>query len=200
MSREKTDRDAVNRTTRSIPAAASALQAMFDGTYARWSVAGAVRRRSAAGEKVQQVVIPRLAAPPAIGSSREWRFFNCLIDRAQQLAGAGRLEIRPPPAGARFGDRCLVLRCEGVEHELFCCWQENWGCVLAIRTGPPSFVRELAAQLLSRGYELQGNWLRCWRPIMAPMDVMPYTVDCPDEETLFRLAGIPKVTEPWDRK
>ncbi|MCK6458191.1 MAG: hypothetical protein L6Q92_16885 [Phycisphaerae bacterium] len=190
----------MNRTARSMPAAASALQAMFNGTYTRWAVAGAVRRRAEGEAKVQHVMIPRLAAPPAIGSSRDWRLFNLLVERAQHLAHAGRLEIKPPPADARFGDRCLVLRCDGIDHELFCCWPENWGCVLAIRTGPPSFVRELAARLLSNGYELQRNWLQCWRPSMQPMEIVPYTVDCPDEETLFRLAGIPKVTEPWERK
>lgn len=188
----------MTQTYESLLAKAYAFQRLFDGAAARWSVAGALRRRVAGGNKVQHVVIPSLAAPPQSGSSRDWRLFNRLAERAQQLGAVGRVELRPPPAGSRFGDRCLALRCDDIDHELYCCSAENWGCVLVIRTGPPAFVVALAERLLDRGYELHGNWLRSWRP--GPDDTPPKTIDCPDEESLFRFAGISTVTEPWKRK
>ena len=74
----------------------------------------------------------------------------------------------------------------GIVVELFAATLENWGLILALRTGPAEFNHKLVTQwshggIMPMGMAMRGGYL--WRGLAR--------LESPDEETFFGQIGIP---------
>lgn len=199
----------MSTTTRRVPRtealdAASRFRALFDGTFDRWEFAGSLRRQCPTVGDIEHVLIG-LSAAPAWPS--EQVLFEGAIEppcpqpmvpqRAMQLIENGTLTLaRYGESGTtRCGDRYIGLMFEGVKHELFIATPENWGLILAIRTGSADFSRELVTALRPRGFKADGG--RLMRRTRGPGEEWE-TIQAPDEATVFEAAGLP-ITPPEKR-
>lgn len=166
---------------------AEAFRALFaPACYARWEIAGSLRRRKPEVGDVEHVIVPAFGTIPGDGLFAEPRQVNLLWQRLDDMVKAGTLtrHVYASAAGAteRWGDRYRGVDYMGFNHEIFTACEENWGSVLAIRTGPAEFSKGLVVGLQRKGYMNKGGYVRnksqwvcsacCWRgtaPLWTPV-------------------------------
>lgn len=161
-----------------------AFQRLFQGTYARWEIAGAVRRQKAGenDEDLRHVVIP-LAGDGV--------FDNAVWQRAAELATGKKLKPWPYPHGSIHwvepGATLIAAERGGRRHEICLATEENWGARLAQHTGPRGFWEMLLWRLRHAGtlYLRHGMVYAANRSIPAAADT---AIPCRDERDFFRLA------------
>lgn len=153
---------------------AEAFRRLFAGTYERWEVAGSVRRRVSAVGDIEHVVVGRGV----------W-------DRmAELMPEPGLFEARQPvltravyPDGKhRWGDRYRGVVFRGFRHDVFRSEPETLGAILAIRTGPADFSREMVMRLRERGLCMNGGRVETSAGNPVP---------CASEPAFFVLLGAP---------
>lgn len=145
-------------TRRALGAAkadAEAFRELFSGCFDRWEVAGSVRRGRPEVGDIEHVVISRFG--PVMGEGQLIvRPGHLLWERMDRLVAEGVLRKAVYPDGStRWGDkyRGVVYPSGegGFRHEVFRAEIDNWGPILAIRTGPAELSRRLVTQLARSG-------------------------------------------------
>jgi|GEM_PF-685206 len=222
---------------------AEAFRDLFPrGSYADWEIAGSLRRRKSEVGDVEHVVMPQFAARTVPGdglfASSVTETVNLVWHRLDELVADGTVakhvystRIDPNvtfkrgddfkangPAKEipvyRWGDKYRGVDFRGFNHEIFMAAADNWGSVLAIRTGPAEYSQWLVTRL--RGQNRRNKDGKVWRcepcsqigapghgalcgdcqgTNLKPAEVIP----APDEATYFQLCGIPFL-EPQERK
>lgn len=151
----------------------------------RISVAGSVRRQKPEVKDIEIVCIPKTA--PAVG------LFGDLsnVERTQGFVDAvrslGRI-IKGNPIDGRY---IQVSSPGAVQIDIFTASRDNWGLILAIRTGSADYSHHILAKgWASRGYKAENGMLhnRVGTPIVTP-----------EEKDVFKIAMVPW-TEPRQRE
>jgi DNA polymerase/3'-5' exonuclease PolX len=146
----------------------------------RIEIAGSIRRRCPHVGDIEIVAIPKRVTIDLLGEeSVPHPAFCDLVYRWPAVKG------RPD---GRYTQRVLP---EGINLDLFMATPDNWGLILAIRTGSAAYSH----QVLARG------WVRSGYTSVGGMLVRDYgspPVPVREEEDLFRLIGL-DWSEPWQR-
>lgn len=155
----------------------------FGGTFVRWEVAGSVRRNRAEVGDIEHVVIPKIID----GRNVLWERLDSLVPGIGLFANPDaplRKSIYSNGTN-RWGEKYRGVDFAGVKHEIFTADEENFGCILAIRTGPAEFSKKLVTMLLHGGNFRQqdGYLVRTAGPNIGER------VPCPDEKAFFQLCG-----------
>jgi DNA polymerase/3'-5' exonuclease PolX len=199
--------------------AAEKFQGMFDGCYERWAVAGSIRRGRPDISDSEHVVIPRFGDVPARDLFGSPTRVNLLFNRMDELVANEELAKHVYTNGLRWGDKYRgvdqTFLGVTVMNEVFCADAENWGSVLAIRTGPAELSQRLVVGLRRGGYRNKEGYV--WKCVVCchcdgERGREPKCVACdgtglepdervsvPDERTFFKLAGI-AWAEPENRQ
>lgn len=168
---------------------------LLDPCCLRREIAGSVRRRKPHVGDIEIVAIPRLGEPMLDLFGNESGDGPDLLDRhVRQLLEDGMFAARPDINGhTAVGTRYKRLLYRDAPLDLFTATEANWGQILAIRTGPGLFSKQLMSS------RLQGGWLpvgvrseggQMWRGKAA--------LEMPEEADVFALVGA-TVLEPWRR-
>lgn len=173
--------------------AAKQFRALFHGSFDRWEFAGSVRRQRPDCGDVEHVIIPKME--PAKASTLfadEQELHNAVTLRARFLVNEGVLEKKEygDDGRTRMGEKAMGLVYRGIAHELYCATPDNWGAILAIRTGPAEFSKQLVTDLRRYGYRMEDGAL------YHEGRVIP----CPSEDVLFSAAGYSRVIPPEERE
>jgi DNA polymerase/3'-5' exonuclease PolX len=165
----------------------------------RAEIAGSIRRESVAVKDIELVVIPRMREevpvpaqpdlwappPPAVRVSCLWERIEEVSEGHQRIVPIkpGVPSIEPDPRWAEkrlAGSRYFKLRLPsaGVNVDLFMATAENWGLILAIRTGSALFSQALVTRWteVSRGGHSRGGRL---------LDARGLPVPAPEERDVF---------------
>lgn len=157
--------------------------------FDRWEFAGSVRRRREFVGDIEHVVIPRTGIARPVGAFID-ETVNLVTNRLDWLLEDGVVEKQVKSDGrTRWGPLYRALVFEGRVHEVFLADERNWGCILAIRTGPA----ELSA-CLQRRFNAGGNYRQhdgYLRYVSGP--AAGEIVSVPTEQGYFNLAGVPFV-------
>ena len=158
------------------------FRALFpEDTYVRWEIAGSVRRKKPEVKDIEHVVIPSICNGGLFGETplnELWNYLEHLV--ATQVVSKAEYQ----DGTHRWGDIYRGVNYGGIKHELFGANLQNWGCQLVIRTGSALFSQRMVSKMLREGvYRQQGGYLT--------LQADSSRVDCPDEETFFRAAGVP---------
>ena len=160
----------------------------------RITIAGSVRREQAQVGDVELVCIPKVVTTytglfgdiPVHQDLLE----DALLDAIEQ----GTLDYRLNEKGHRtFGhlNKCLVHTESGIPVDVFSTVYRFWGMTLFIRTGPKELNIKAMKRLRAlgmRGHAYGGISGRYGED----------ELDCPDENTVYRLLGWP-YRDPWER-
>lgn len=171
--------------------AARGLRALFHGTFERWEIAGSVRRQCRDCGDVEHVVIPKFEESEQ-GFFGEGELRSAVTLRAKFLIDDGVLEKKEYGVEGRtkMGEKAIGLVRRGVCHEIYCATPGNWGAILAIRTGPADFSRQLVIDIRRYGYRMEDGALHHNGRV----------IPCETEDVIFAAAGYPRVIAPEDRK
>jgi DNA polymerase/3'-5' exonuclease PolX len=205
-------------TGRPIPLAqarkiADTFRAHFVGMADRWVVAGSVRREKAEVTDIEHVVCARIGEVVPLGgmfpvrANMVWAHLDELVN----IHGEFRKAVYQDDTN-RWGEKYRGVMFGGMKHEVFCGDKDNFGSLLAIRTGPRELSRELVTALKGRGlYVADAGYVRdaevvdhearesaaeglatkrvTFGPDGRPTGIRP----CPTEEAFFDLCGLPFV-------
>lgn len=144
----------------------------------RIEVAGSVRRGKQSVADIEIVAVPRFAPSPDLFGGGTPR--NLLWEAVDSLKIVYERE----------GDRYRRFGWRGVPVDLFTCWKGNWGWIYLIRTGSADFSHHMAGRLNAAGYTSVRGWVT----------KMGATIETPEEEDVFRLAGeqfVPPERRSW---
>lgn len=131
----------------------------------RIEIAGSIRRRKAEVGDIELVAIPK---PYDVGLFASG--IASVVERWPKVKGE---------LPCKYTQRMLP---EGIALDLFFATPENWGLIFAIRTGSAEYAhRVLACGWVRNGYKSVDGILT--RGILH--------INVPEEEVLFRLAGVP---------
>jgi len=135
--------------------------------YARWEIAGSVRRQSAGGVKdVEHVIIPAFGDVPdgdslfaaTVRVNLLWHHLDAMLKAGQVAKHVyGHADTGAPKH--RWGEKYRGVDFRGFNHEIFSADLDNWGSVLAIRTGPAEFSHRLVIDLQKNGYVNDGGYV-----------------------------------------
>ena len=166
--------------------------ALFAPVCERIVIAGSIRRKKKLVGDVELVCIPKWRAD-TVGLFGEGAEINEQFDLAQALLRDGVLEHRLDSAGRHcFGGKYQRVKLHGFALDIFSTTAEQWGVILAIRTGPAEFAKKLVTNRLRGGWlpdNLRVDGGRVWRGD----EVLPVT----EEHAFLGLCG--KNISPEDR-
>lgn len=140
---------------------AEAFRALFPpACYRRWEVAGSCRRGRPVVGDVEHVVIPAWGEVPATSLFAEATDRVNLLWYQLEALERGHVVSKHlygsnPDTGRaiyRWGPKHRGADFRGFNHEIFTADADNWGSVLAIRTGPGPYSRMLVTRLQHNGY------------------------------------------------
>lgn len=188
---------------------AERLREFFSGCYDRWEFAGSLRRAKPFIRDIDHVLIPRLTR----ARRSEATLFDlgeevvCRVGHAcAALVSEGTFRWGRDGAGREArGPRLYRLEYAGRRHELWLASRENWGAILAIRTGPATLSRLVVTRMRRFGYLMVNGRLhrQSVSSDSGSRGVILDAVDCPDEATFFQAAGMdclqPGEREAWGR-
>ncbi|HEX8913395.1 MAG TPA: hypothetical protein VF796_13625 [Humisphaera sp.] len=133
---------------------AEAFAALFTRDHVvRWQVAGSVRRREPLVSDVDHVVVPRFGELPAADLFRTPERTNLLWHHLDALVAGRHVDKWVRANGTVcWGDKQRAVLFRGFKHEVWTADADNWGSVLAIRTGPGEFSHRLVIDLQKHGH------------------------------------------------
>lgn len=149
----------------------------------RWIIAGSIRRKCPLIGDVEHVVMP---APPG-DPAKFWRRLESLTSDPTSMFNAGDAPFSKavyPDGRFRWGPKYRGVMFDGLKHEIFLGNPNNWGCILAIRTGPAELGPRVMAQLNAQGVHKHedGHIKTVGRGEIVPV---------PTENVFFELCGEP---------
>lgn len=152
----------------------------------RLAFAGSIRRGKPLVGDIELVVIPAYEDRPDGGLFGRTIKTDLLTCRLNSLVEHRQIyKAHKSDGSLRWGSlyKAFVLPGCATQIELFCANPDNWGVILAIRTGSAHFCRRLVTRIkLGKQYRVQGGYLTD--------AATGNTVPCPDEETLFKAADL----------
>ena len=207
---------------------AEAFRALFPGCWAFWSVAGSVRRKKGYVNDIEHVVVPQGGVVPgpdrppaglfdavtsdgfslqttrAVANLMRERIHGMIEDRRSGLT----LHRYGQSGRNRAGEKYVGLDWHDRLHEVFFADRDNLGLILAIRTGPGEFSKDLVVRLRRNRYRAKDGKL--WRQVAYPVGSTQKApgwldeehgaewrvVPAADEATVFRAAGYESVIDP----
>jgi DNA polymerase/3'-5' exonuclease PolX len=179
---------------------ATLFRDLFAGCYERWEIAGSLRRNKPDIGDCEHVVIPKFAEIPNPASMfGEPIMTNLLWARLNQLIAKGELSKHVYPVQradgsvserTMFGEKYRGVNFRVHLHEIFTASRDNFGAILAIRTGSGEFSKSLVTRLLASGRLRQVNGYLTY----ADGTIYP----CRDEQVFFAACGVPYM-EPAER-
>lgn len=137
------------KTDADLPEAQSWAQAIISALEAgceRIQVAGSVRRGKAKVGDIEIVAQPRMSKSGLFGTERQ----SDLDPLLEQLVQAGKLARTKD--GPRFKQFRILTTRRRIMLDLFLADADNWGLILAIRTGPSDYSRLIVTQRCRQGY------------------------------------------------
>jgi hypothetical protein len=157
-------------------------------------VAGSVRREKSFVKDIEIVArVADIRFTPEFGKPAASAFEAKIAELLDQrlLAAAGK----NGPLYKKFR-----MPSYGIAVDLFLTRADNWGNILAIRTGDADFSKLLVTHrykggLMPDGLVERGGYLHEIRDVYGQTDKLA----CPDEETFFRALGIERVPDPKHR-
>jgi len=156
----------------------------------RIAVAGSVRRGLDEVKDVEVVYLPRLVA--AQRTLFEMGMVPATEARIYELMQLGvlRLDQQVLRNGPKY--KRVIHVASGVVVELFRADPDNWGLILALRTGPADFMKTVVSHgwhggVMPLGMKMQGGYL--WRDGQR--------LSTPTEECFFQELGLPKWQPEW---
>lgn len=162
------------------------------GTARRIVVAGSVRWRALEVKDIEIVAEPLWSVGGYDLFGEPVRGDNLLTARLDELVRAGRIERRLDEQGrACWGEKHQRAVYEGVPVDVFQVHDPGqWGLILALRTGPAGFSRQLVTSrsrggLLPEDLMVKDGWLWC-----ETGDGPPVRIACEEEEDFFEALGI----------
>lgn len=172
----------------------------------RLVIAGSLRRRADDVGDIEIVAVPRIWADERCDMFGEVVGVDRVdeIDRLMDvMAMQGEVQRRLTNGRSAWGPKYKRLSFEGAPFDLFTCDAENFGLILAIRTGPAWFSHQLVTPKDRRIQ--QGH-----RPGLLPVHMrvadgwLTYRVSgeripTPEERGFFETIGQPYI-EPWNRR
>jgi DNA polymerase/3'-5' exonuclease PolX len=187
-------------TRRTLPEAVAAADAVRDliprDAWAKWEVAGSVRRGRRFVGDIDHVIMPRFVHAPIRGQlfSDDTQLQNAVWLAVDELLEAGVIEKARYGESQRacWGEKHRGLVHDGWVNELYLADDKNWGAQLAIRTGPQGFSQRIMDSINSaRVYVQRDGYLRRrYSGVVIP---------APTERDYLRLAGM-KWVDPEDRR
>lgn len=147
----------------------------------RIAVAGAIRREVAQVSDIDLVCIPQTVPLDLFGEIQA----SCLDPLLDKLVADGRLLPEDRQDTQRRTFRVPAL--PDLQVKLAITTPSQWGLILALRTGNPTFARRLVAQQSQGGLLPEGHWISDDRLCR----VGGHIVDVPEETTLFEVIGLP---------
>ena len=171
-------------------AEAERFRALFDGTYDRWEFAGSIRRKKPDIGDIEHVVIPRRDERESGDLYGSMELFNTLRARAEDLISTRRLALHnysmvDDVERHRFGERYFGVDYGGRLHEVYMCEPDNWGMIMAIRTGSADFCQLLMRRLRANGYQSIGGRLFI-NGLIGQLELRA----APHEDTVLHAAGL----------
>lgn len=156
-------------------------------------IAGSIRRRKALVKDIEIVAVPAVTEIP-IDLFGNTRADSLLEPRLNELLGAGVLEHRLDKNGRpAWGMKFKRTRFEGIALDLFITTREQYGGILAIRTGPAEF-----GHLCMTARQYGGAMPANMRQQDGALTRGGYPLATPTEESWFSALGLP-CWEPWER-
>lgn len=164
---------------------AEAFRDLFSGCFDQWTIAGSIRRKKPDVGDVEHVVIPKMRKLTSglFGEPSEQNALLVRLDEEVEALSGPIAKAVYPDMRHRWGEKYRGVVFNGFRHEVFIADEQNWGSILAIRTGPADYSRMLVTKLLdARRYRQQDGYVR-------------YASDgairaVPTEEEFFRLCGV----------
>ncbi|MBV8781150.1 MAG: hypothetical protein JO353_07105 [Phycisphaerae bacterium] len=198
---------------------AKALNALFpQHTYSKWTIAGSVRRNKESVSDVEHVIIPAFTDGASASLFGEKPKINLFLTHLDSLLSTSYLCKHIYPDGKfRWGDRYRGVDFRDYMHEFFLPDETNYGSILAIRTGPPEFSRQLVTGLLRNGRRNKDGYVRKCVPCSfatatgkacekscslchgTQLEAVGDPLAVPTEEEYFALCGVPWCA-PEDRR
>jgi DNA polymerase/3'-5' exonuclease PolX len=150
----------------------------------RVEVAGSIRRGKAEVKDVELVLIPAMAERQV--TLFDWGLVSLLDGCLEAVLGMGLLRFDEVVKRNGPKYKRLIHVTSGAVVELFAAKEDNWGLVLALRTGPREFNRLLVTQrwlggAMPAGMRMRGGWLWQGEQCLAT----------PTEEEFFQVVGVP---------
>ena len=170
---------------------AEAFMELFPQTsYVRWTIAGSVRRGKAEVGDIEHVVEPAFGEVPTgdmFGGTERRNLLWAALD-AMIANGTLAKHVYHTAVGdqSRWGDSYRGVDFRGFNNEIFTATPNNYGAILLIRTGPADYSKNFVDRFL-RGHlyrQQGGNLVHIKSGGIVPI---------PDEETYFKMAGLPYV-------
>lgn len=167
------------------------FRSFFNGCFLRWEFAGSIRRKKDTIGDIEHVAVARFGDHPTGDLYGTLERCNLLRARAEELLSSQRLTLHnysmvDNAERNRFGEKYFGVDFAGRLHEVYMCEPDNWGLILAIRTGSADFSKLLMARLKSRGYRSMSG--RLFEQIGPPVDLKLRTAF--DEDTVLIAAGL----------
>ena len=187
---------------------AEALRDELRAACGRIEIAGSVRRRKADVGDIEILAIPALELyqrRDLFGEALEATPVNMVEARLGRLieAGPSAFEWIYDQVTPRDGPRYKRLHhTSGICCDLFLTTPERWGYLLAVRTGPADFSKELVTLALRLGWHFSGCMLHRHPKVGGKAcpkgERCPLIVPTPEEGDVFEALGIP-MPRPEDR-
>lgn len=166
------------------------IVAVLGSVCQRVQIAGSVRRRKAKVGDIEVVLIPKMVLiQPDLFNFDGTQEYDRDPGLALVLNNMGRT-IR----GNVFTGKYVAIDADDSEVgrfrvDVFVATRENWGLILAIRTGSAGFSHSLARLWCRKGYHSRDGMLR----------KQERTIDVREERDLFKLLDLPFI-DPCDRE
>lgn len=143
---------------------AEAFRDMFSpGAYESWTFAGSLRRKQPTVGDIEHVIVPKVGERPVPGTMfGETASVNLVWHALDEIMSAkpGLLEKHVYGTSVRWGEKYRGVDFRGFNHELFMADAKNFGSVLAIRTGPAEFSKELVTRLYRKRLHNEGGYVK----------------------------------------
>lgn len=157
----------------------------------RYMVAGSVRRQKPEVGDIEHVAISKVGEFVPDGAMFQTTGY-LLLHRLDELRAAGTIEAQVKIDGrTRWGDRYRACVYQGRVHEVFLATDDNWGAILAIRTGPAELSQDAVTRIKMRGRLRQQDGYLVYQ---NGGERYP----CATEEAFFGAAGM-ECVPPQDR-